>query len=127
MITSNILANDAEISYKAQQVIESNEHIKKMFNETTIAYLEYENNAKKVEILQEQLKVSKNEAETKRIEAEIKSQEHQLKKDYYEFDKKRQKFQDQATQEGLVLQLDLEYRLDSFHVHLTYQKLQQPQ
>ena len=28
---------------------------------------------------------------------------------------------------GLVLQLDLEYRLDSFHVHLTYQKLQQPQ
>ena len=28
---------------------------------------------------------------------------------------------------GLVLHLDLEYRLDSFHVHLTYQKLQQPQ
>ena len=28
---------------------------------------------------------------------------------------------------GLVLQLDLEYRLDSFHVHLTYQELQQPQ
>ena len=28
---------------------------------------------------------------------------------------------------GLVLHLDLEYRLDSFHVHLTYQKLHQPQ
>ena len=33
----------------------------------------------------------------------------------------------QALEYGLVLQLDLEYRLDSFHVHLTYQKLQQPQ
>ena len=33
----------------------------------------------------------------------------------------------QALEYGLVLHLDLEYRLDSFHVHLTYQKLQQPQ
>ena len=33
----------------------------------------------------------------------------------------------QALEYGLVLQLDLEYRLDSFHVQLTYQKLQQPQ
>ena len=33
----------------------------------------------------------------------------------------------QALEYGLVLQLDLGYRLDSFHVHLTYQKLQQPQ
>ena len=32
-----------------------------------------------------------------------------------------------ALEYGLVLHLDLEYRLDSFHVHLTYQKLQQPQ
>ena len=31
------------------------------------------------------------------------------------------------TSGGLVLHLDLEYRLDSFHVHLTYQKLHQPQ
>ena len=33
----------------------------------------------------------------------------------------------EALEYGLVLHLDLEYRLDSFHVHLTYQKLQQPQ
>ena len=33
----------------------------------------------------------------------------------------------QALEYGLVLHLDLEYRLDSFHVHLTYQKLHQPQ
>ena len=32
-----------------------------------------------------------------------------------------------AKKYGLVLHLDLEYGLDSFHVHLTYQKLQQPQ
>ena len=33
----------------------------------------------------------------------------------------------QALEYGLILHLDLEYRLDSLHVHLTYQKLQQPQ
>lgn len=98
-IGTEILNNTKDLDLKAQQLIESDARIRKMFNDTTLSYLELQNAINRTDVDRYDAQTRRMDAHTRQGELEVHQSDYRLRKNQnslnwqqHQFEKKKAEF-----------------------------------